>query len=630
MTASSSNSTPIYSNTSSSTPTPKFFLQKVRVLRELKSKFTSPKVELEQRVNDCATTSILNMINKPYEKIIEEKFKNEKIDCTLADLKNLTETLIKNECSYPEAVVAYHGNKSSLISDIFGMLVSCLEIEEAGHHRSLPRLFPHVFESNIQNFLTTHLFIDDHSHNVRETLVSASPSLFSVFESRQLENALVFYAFGSSVATESSFFRISNLLTKCDLSALDMKTLSIRIAEIESSFPQNGYIHQIFFQTPEIANLYTYPSLPFGEPLISPLKLPATTDEFLSALQSKDSTQIENFQSKYNVSLGHVQLRILAHPKIFQDKKLTTTHCFRKIKFDEKAYFQKIQKDIIDPIIESWLTSNLLNGSFALSPLVNIAGSETPALAKLADYVFTDMSNPVASIIYGDEESVLRALRSQELSPLTVFWTGITALELSLIAGQKNIFNRLFKELKNSKIQIPERLVENLLLKCLKINLKKQALYFLNLTNDFHIIQKLIIYSCNDNDRNLILAGLNRLLQIGKTETSRKIADVLIPYCLKSSDFECLDIYVKNFREIEKNTNVLNFIIEYVPPYKFSEYISLFENYGFDLKALERKILYAENSMPISYRIFYKSLSPNERLSLPLQRWWEFQFENCR
>lgn len=632
MQASSSSSAPPFVSSFSTTPAPKTFLQKVRVLQELKRKFESKTCsasEMEHRISDCATTKMLKIINTPYDKLIENKFRSSNLCCSLSDLKLLTETLIENECAHPEAIVAYHGNKSSLVPDIFGLLVDSLNIEKTGDHRPVPRLFPHHFESNVQNFLTVHQCINDHSDFFRETLVSASPTLFSHFSDRRIENALVFYAFGTSVAPHSACSKICDLFLHCDFKDKGLEKIIIKnIVKIENDFPQSGFIHQIFFNNSDIANRYTYPSFPQGEPLKDILECSATTKEFLSVLNSQDTHKRKEFTRKYGVLFTNVQLRILAHPKIFYDKNLTKTHCYRKIKFDENLYYQRIQSDIIDPIMEAWIEGGRLNGSFAFSSLTRIAGLERSPVARLADYVYTDMSNPVSSIIYGDEEAVIKALANQEITPLTTFGNRVTLLELSMITGQINIFNILLEEFKKINFQPMESFVSKLLVSSLKNNFIVDRLWLLNNIYNLYSLELVIVCSVNKKDREFVFATLKRMMEIGKTNPTDLISEVLISYCLRSFDLEMLEFFISNFHEIQKMKEVSKWIIAYVSPFQFIEVISLFEKHGFDLVELEEAVLNKANSMPSSYRSFYESLSPDEQLRLPLARWWKFQFEN--
>ena len=366
-------------------PTPRDLLNKVKSLQEIKKIFSSVssmKSTIPVGKGISATQAALGIEKKTLKEVIDAKPGNfEKMDeSTITKIKELADSLLKNEMSFPDALVCYHGNQSSFLPDVFGSLKNVLTIGEWGADRPLPRLESCLFEKSVEELIGNKISIDDHNEYFRKKLIAASPTLISHIETRDLENCLVFYMLGESIAFEDAWTRLSNLLKRWSVDSLIPTSLFNSVISIETDYPQNGYIYQMFFHDPFLVNRFTYPSKPMGYPLNSETEF-CTTSEFLSVLKSQNPEEVVKFQKKYQYYIDKVQLRLLVAPQLFRDKDKVAIHCHRRLSMNEEGYRKRIRQEIVDPILEAAL-ANRGPGVFFLFTCCKNVGPGYPPFGK--------------------------------------------------------------------------------------------------------------------------------------------------------------------------------------------------------------------------------------------------------
>ena len=402
------------------------------------------------------------------------------------------------------------------------------------------------------------------------------------------------------------------------------------ISEIQSDFPQYGYIHQIFFHDPETANKISYPSKPFGIPLVDRSRV-SKTSEFLSTLKSEDPIREKAYENDYHLDLNSVQFRILADPGIFLDRKKVRIYCYRRASFNEKLYQDRIRRAVVDPILEAGLTSRGPGGLFSLSPLAKTLGFKTSSLARLADYVLVGADDPRVLVVNGNYEAVVNALKTGIL-PTTTFETEETLLELSLLAGQTAIFQLLFEHFTKFNSMPTEKMVTKMLRLCTRHNLVEAAEYFLERSNDPAIIKEVLIYASENNNSKLI-ALITKKCDQTCCEFSPSDLNICIKSCLRNQNLEGLSWFLKEYSKIKikydpLHLKLLEYVIKYSPPESLQTIISSFMEFGYDISFLESMLNYSfdESSIPsfmLKYRDYYLSLSDDTRSKLPLQNWWK-------
>ncbi|MES2344990.1 MAG: hypothetical protein V4494_03520, partial [Chlamydiota bacterium] len=160
----------------------------------------------------------------------------------------------------------------------------------------------------------------------------------------------------------------------------------------QNKFPQNGYLHQIFFHDRQILEQASYPSKRYGLPLEGENESDlCTSSEFLQVLYSQDQSEKENFENKYKLSIADVQLRLLADPKLFLDDDKITIKTFRRnVNWNENDYLQAIGW-IVRPVFVKALSTAPQGESFCSSPIAKIlGGNDIAPFVRLVDYVFSD------------------------------------------------------------------------------------------------------------------------------------------------------------------------------------------------------------------------------------------------
>jgi len=621
-----------------STPRPQDLLNKIHTLEQIKKIFlsnTQKESSIEQTKTISATEAALKIQGKTLIEVIRGKqsyFTHSKKE-DINPLEKLADNLFEIEKEYPNSTVAYHGNKSSLLPDIYGALAQALTIcEEAV---PLMRLEASIFEEDVQTVLRKEEYIHDHSESIRSRFISASPTLISDIDSKQLENALCFYSKGESIAKESAQDRLFRLIEAWKLKKFIPRSLAKSVSMLESDFPQYAYIHQIFLHDSKTANQISYPSKAFGSALICQSTF-CSTSEFISALKSENLEEKINYQRKYSMDLNHIQLRILADPRVFLNKERATIYCHRDLPIDEWQYHDKIRRAVVDPILRAGIKKGGPGGLFSLSPLAKTLGSQVLPLARLADYVFIGADDPRLWVVYGNKEAVVKALQTQQIFPMTTFGKKETLLELSLLAGQATIFEILFEHFKCMDLIPTEKLATKILPLCFKHNLVEAATHFLNYVNDPKLIKHLLIQSCEKNSHQLIRQIIDTKYGDGLIEFANEDLDNCIKGCLKNQNLEYFPYFLEEYSKIKKKYDPLHlklifYVIQYLPPQSLQNTLLLFQRAGYDVDFLEQHFIYKfmskyeENALPFSlssYKDYAESLSKEERSKLALQNWW--------
>jgi hypothetical protein len=612
-------------------PTPRDLLNKIHVLQELKTKFTSSRVliELSNELSDsmCATEAALELKGKTFREIIQSttgylkgfnKF-------TISLVEDLGENFLKKEKACPDAVVAYHGSKSSLLSDIYGELANALNICESEEETILPRLRASIFDRNIQSTLERDGH-HDHDEGFRSRFIAASPTLISDIDSKFLENALHFYCSGECIADATIQERFFQFLYELKLPHWDLDQLLRKsIRALEGDFPQNGFIHRIVFHDPDTANKNSYPAHPRGTPIGDKFHMGVfgTTSEFLSVLKSKNPRDQIQFVKKYRVQLDEVQLRILADPKVFSKKDQVTIESYRRLPIDEQLYREKIRRSIIDPILELGLAGRNPGGLFRLSPLAQSLGTDAARLARLADYIFIGTDHPKIWVAYGNTEAVKRALQAGELCPTTTFEREETVLELSLLSGQLEIFQLLFDQFLNFDGAPTETLATKLFALCVKYHQLDAAIYFLDFVNDFYLIDNMLVQACEKNHAELICKIIDVKNKNEKTTLMKSKLDSCVENCLKNQNLEGFILLLEIYDQSRHDEVILEIVRK--SPSDYLEGIVLkLQALGYDLKRMEEQLNFEQPTFPnLSYKTYYQSLPEEKRLALPFQKWWQ-------
>jgi hypothetical protein len=620
-------------------PTPRTFLDKTYCLMELKQRFASQvsssseigalsatDAALRIHSGDPALTSakaaelLENIINGPRKR---------------ARFPSPTH-LLNREREFPHSVVAYHGNESSLLHDIYGCLVHTLAIGEKGQFLSLPRIHTHPFDSDthiLPHLKNNSVFRVGCDHGYRETIVAASPTLISDWSTNGIiENAWVAYENGANVAEMRAYDQIRKFLLSCRLVTEEISPeFSSVFWKIERDFPQQGYLWQFFFHDLTIVDQLTYPCIKFGAPLLTEeFTERCTTSEFLSALKSGDAESIKVFENKYDVKMNKVQLRILADPRVFIDQNKIGLNCFRKVNIAENKYFERINKDLIDPIFLTVLANPGPGGLMRLSPLVaEVLGGSIHTLPRLADYIFSGADHPKVCLIGRNETLIEEAIRTGRLLPTSTFGTDETALEIALLAGQKEVFLRLFEMHKNAKEPLSEWATDQLLSLTFKHELHDSFLWLLEHVDNVINLDQLMVQICKKNAFDLLLSTLTVVSQKDRVNFIFSEFDHCIEICIEYNYRESFELLVKQL--IQNGTfdpvKIGEQLVEGatysdLPVSSFCSMMDLVLSHSSDKEDTEKKILDVPRRFPRSYLKYYQLLSAEERLKLPLQRWW--------
>lgn len=619
------------------TPTVHDLLNKVKTLQEIK------KIFLQKIPAETPSSSGMSITATQAALAIEKKTLKEIItaDSNIAKLERVAEDLLNAEKKHPHSVVCYHGNKSSLIPDTYGSLAHTLNIGGWDEENPLPRLQASFFEKEPQALLENDEIADDHWETMRCRFIAASPTLISDIGSNGLENALHFYSRGECIDKTSAFLRLSRLLETWGIEESAHSSLALSISKLESDFPQYGFIYQIFLHDYATINNISYPSRANGIPLSQHLAF-STTTEFLSALNSENPEEIAKYQQKYYIEVNDVQLRLLVKPDVFCDKDKVTIYSHRRYPISTEEYREKIRESIVYPLLEAGLKARGPAGLFSLSPLAKTLGPVIPRLARLTDYVFAGTDNLRIWIVYGNKEAVAQALSAKRLSAISTFETEETALELALMAGQEEIFELLFEQLKESGLGPTEKLATKLLPLCSRHSLIDATLYFLDYTSDPDLIKDVLINACEKNLPKLICGIIDTKYKKGLVKLREMNLDLCIKHCLKNKNLEFFEWFLReHIRNIENlglrwsfiYPKLLFYVIEYLPPETLENMITNIGKMVSDTEFhyLEKCLISKckqEKFFPDSYKAYYASLSQEERPKLPLQEWWQLQFEN--
>lgn len=611
---------------------PKDLLNKIAVNQELKKRFLKAKSTPSfsvLAVDSPASVSetMLNLTGSTIKQNIRENpnysfLGKERLD----KIENLAEQLIKNEKIHSRSIVGYHGNKSSLLSDIYGSLAHALMIGEEGDEVPLPRLEAHMFERD-SSALTEDTYIHDHNEIYRRQFISASPTLISSIFSRELENALHFYSRGESISKESNSNRVFELLEQWQLKEFNnsqinqakREKLLNAIHQIEGLFEQYGYIYQIFFHDCEKIDNQTYPSAAYGRPVGS------TTTEFLLALSSHDRQKQIDYRKKYHIPLNQIQFRIMPDPRLFIDRSRVTVYCHRQLPIHEVDYRKKIRKEVVEMILEEGLNQRGPGGLFGLSPLAKTLGQKTP-FARLVDYVFIGTTDPRIWAVYGNIQAVIKALEKKEITPISTFGTEETLLELSLMAGQVSIFEILFDEFKKSKCVLNEKLAQKLLALCFQHQLVDSTEYLIDYVSNPKLLGDLLYQASEKNFPQLI----RKIILKKNFKIDTLSIESALKNCLKYQNVEDFEKFAQEYynRGIKKydpfHLKLLSYILQYSQPEKVSSLISILQKIGYDINFLEKCLIEDGYSFQLQkQQKYYYSLSQEERLTLPLQEFWK-------
>ncbi len=622
-------------------PTSRDFLNKVYSLIELKTRFSSLQASssfTSESPSLTATESALAYYSSdqgfPLAKAAEvfQGIIGVRGPCWRLEAMPLFTQMLENEKAFPHSVVAYHGNESTLLHDVYGSLAQILKIASKQEWRPLPRINARAFDCPLSSLLISNsAFKISMDWEFREIMVSASPTLISdIFD--DAENALAFYLFGENIAKMKPHDKIQELIEFCGLEKGISFEFYRLFAQLQIDFRQNGYIWQLFFHDAKSVDQLTYPSKAFGRPLLNPEGLQrCTTSEFLSVLKSGNAEQRQGFQQKYKVDINDVQLRILTDPKAFLDSEKVGVHCFRRIVMDEQSYHNRISGELMRLLFEAALAKSNPAGLFSLSPLAKLLGDPIQPLARLANYVFCSTTQPKMRLIEGDLAFVVDALQKRELLPTSTFGTEETALEIALLSGQKEIFIQLFEMFQASEEELSQSSTNSLLSLTFEQGMYDCFLWLQGRANSPTLIDQWLLKMCDENmDEPLskLLEMVSEKYQDGFefdsfhrcmslcVEESRKSFEILLKHCIQRGSLE----------QVHETIELLFTHAEFfgLLPEDFSFMMGALLSYFPDRDVMEQKILKGRYEyIPSRYQSYYQSLLEADRLKLPLQGWWK-------
>ncbi|MES2344991.1 MAG: hypothetical protein V4494_03525, partial [Chlamydiota bacterium] len=161
------------------------FLNKISVLQEIKSinkndKLVNPGVNISEK------------LVKTFSANTDEFLSNKSV--SYIDYAMQLEEIMRSENQFLDSCPVYHGNKNSIISDIYGKIAQILKINP--EFVPIPRLNGKIFDGRSadefleeykphkkmvggQEFVVKKMM---HDHNLREELLCLSPTLISDFE----------------------------------------------------------------------------------------------------------------------------------------------------------------------------------------------------------------------------------------------------------------------------------------------------------------------------------------------------------------------------------------------------------------------------------------------------------------
>lgn len=539
-------------------PTEAEILVHRRVLMELKEK----EAEKSNQGATAKSSSYIKINNTPTHPIVPTEAALILREETVDDVNNyqpsrsststssLVTKLIEKEHEYVDSTVAYHGCASTLLSDVYGGVASAANLDTS--RQPLPRL-------NRQDFVNDSAadFYDDQFNGhpqfdrqpfFPQTSISVSPTAVSAIEGAA-ENALYFAqraCNGGNVAT-----RVDEMISQLGIKKIFASEV---VEEICKDFPQDGVLYQFFFHDSDTLNRISYPSKPFG----IRNDLYKNTSDFSHKLRSLDRSDKE---------FNEVQLRIYAEPAVFQDPNQVTSvvHRVNHDKFDEKGYRERLEHDLIIPIVEEGMQQRAPGSLLALSKMAATmakTAGETPRLLRLADYILLGSDDPRVLIAYGNYEAVEQALRDGKIDPRKRLEGGFTPLEIAVCTGQEKVCELLF-----SKIASPEERqaeADRLLMAVYKMGHFKAVELLLDLgaSPDLVLTKEeeidympctihtpLLVDACS---RNLIRIATKLIDKGANTQAADTRGFNALHFCLKNKNFKLFK------RIVEKNPGILS------------------------------------------------------------------------